>query len=153
MGSIVYTVLELSILGTLLTLILLMLKPIMRNVVSRGFQYYIWLVVLIRFILPFGYMPQWAERPIEEIGEYKQVNSGYNSIQDGEQEVEKTDNIKYPNQDPEMENSLIVNNVFGRVSGEKGALLGFGESAAVIWIVGTFFSAGWYIVSYMIVSY
>ena len=49
MGSIVYTVLELSILGTLLTLILLMLKPIMRNVVSRGFQYYIWLVVLIRF--------------------------------------------------------------------------------------------------------
>lgn len=79
MGSIVYTVLELSILGTLLTLILLMLKPIMRNVVSRGFQYYIWLVVLIRFILPFGYMPQWAERPIEEIGEYKQVNSGYNS--------------------------------------------------------------------------
>lgn len=150
MGSIVYTVLELSILGTLLTLILLMLKPIMRNVVSRGFQYYIWLVVLIRFILPFGYMPQWAERPIEEIGEYKQVNSGYNSIQDGEQEVEKTDNIKYPNQDPEMENSLIVNNVFGRVSGEKGALLGFGESAAVIWIVGTFFSAGWYIVSYMV---
>lgn len=150
MGSIVYTVIELSILGTLLTLILLLLRPIMRNIVSRGFQYYIWLVVLIRFILPLGYMPQWAEQPMKEIVKYKQVNSVYNSILDGEQEAEKTDSIKNPNQDSENENSLIVNNVFGRVSGERSALFCFDESAAVIWILGTFSSAGWYIVSYMV---
>lgn len=46
--------LSLSLSGTLLLLLVFLAKPLYRNRLSRRWQYYIWLVVALRFVLPFS---------------------------------------------------------------------------------------------------
>ena len=46
--------LSLSLSGTLLLLLVFLVKPLYRNRLSRRWQYYIWLVVALRFVLPFS---------------------------------------------------------------------------------------------------
>lgn len=46
--------LSLSLSGTLLMLFVFLAKPLYRNRLSRRWQYYIWLVVALRFLLPFS---------------------------------------------------------------------------------------------------
>lgn len=45
--------LALSLSGTLLTLILFICKPLYKNRLSQKWQYYIWLIVIARLLLPF----------------------------------------------------------------------------------------------------
>jgi len=54
-NEIMKLILTLSISGGLFALLLFALKPFMRNRLSKSFQYYIWIVVLLRFILPFSF--------------------------------------------------------------------------------------------------
>lgn len=54
MNLIFKTVLSMSLSGTLLILLLLFGGMILRNRLSRQWQYYIWLVVLLRLLIPFG---------------------------------------------------------------------------------------------------
>lgn len=43
---------SLSVSGTLLLFLILGLKPLYRNKFSRSWQYYIWIIVALRFLLP-----------------------------------------------------------------------------------------------------
>jgi len=52
MNEFMKTVLSLSISGTLLLLIILGLKPFYKNKFSRRWQYYIWIIAALRFLLP-----------------------------------------------------------------------------------------------------
>lgn len=54
-NEIVKLILSLSVSGGLFALALFALKPVMRNKLSKSFQYYIWFVVLLRFVLPFSF--------------------------------------------------------------------------------------------------
>ncbi len=45
--------LSLSLSGTLLMLVLLLCKPLYKNRLSRQWQYYVWLIVVARLLLPF----------------------------------------------------------------------------------------------------
>ena len=49
------TILLMSLTGSALAIFLFLLKPIIRNHVSKAFLYYIWLPVLLRLIVPFGF--------------------------------------------------------------------------------------------------
>ena len=53
MSEFVKTLLSLSVSGSLLTVALLCLKPLYRERFSKRWQYYIWLIVVLRFLLPF----------------------------------------------------------------------------------------------------
>ena len=53
MNEILKVVLSLSLSGSLLILVLLLCKPLFRNRISKCWQYYIWLVVIARLLLPF----------------------------------------------------------------------------------------------------
>ena len=53
MNSVLVVFLSLSVSGSILALILLMLKPLVKNRLSQTWQYYIWLIVILRFLLPF----------------------------------------------------------------------------------------------------
>jgi Antirepressor regulating drug resistance, predicted signal transduction N-terminal membrane component len=46
--------LSLSVSGSILALLLLAIKPLVRKRLSQTWQYYIWLLVAIRFVLPFS---------------------------------------------------------------------------------------------------
>lgn len=54
MNLIFKTVLSMSLSGTLLILLLLFGGRILKNRLSRQWQYYIWLIVLMRLLIPFG---------------------------------------------------------------------------------------------------
>lgn len=54
MSSILWTLLAVSASGSVLTLILFLVKPFIRESVSKAFLYYVWIVVLLRLIIPVG---------------------------------------------------------------------------------------------------
>ena len=55
MGEVFKNVLVLSLTGTAVSVVLMMIKPFTRKVFSPVWQYYMWLAVLIVFILPFKF--------------------------------------------------------------------------------------------------
>ena len=54
MTEILKTVLSLSLSGSLLILLLFLLRPVIKARLSKRWQYYIWLVVAARLMLPFA---------------------------------------------------------------------------------------------------
>lgn len=54
MNNMLITLLRLSAFGSVLIGILFLVKPLIKNTVSKAFSYYIWVVVLLRLCLPFG---------------------------------------------------------------------------------------------------
>ena len=54
MNEFLKVLLSLSVSGTLLLLLILGLKPVYQNKFSRRWQYYIWIIVVLRFLLPFS---------------------------------------------------------------------------------------------------
>ena len=54
MNEFVKIVLSLSVSGTLLLLLILGLKPLYKNRFSKCWQYYVWIIVALRFLLPFN---------------------------------------------------------------------------------------------------
>jgi beta-lactamase regulating signal transducer with metallopeptidase domain len=53
MNEFIKILLSLSIFGALLLLLILGLKPLYKNKFNKRWQYYIWIVVALRFLLPF----------------------------------------------------------------------------------------------------
>lgn len=53
MNEFIKTFLSLSVSGTLLLLLILGLKQLYKNKFSRRWQYYVWIIVALRFLLPF----------------------------------------------------------------------------------------------------
>ena len=53
MAGFIQTLFSLSVSGTFLAVILLLLKPLYKNRFSHKWQYYIWLVVIARLLFPF----------------------------------------------------------------------------------------------------
>ena len=53
MSEFIKTLLSLSVAGTLLLLLIMGLKPLYKNRFSRRWQYYIWIIAALRFLLPF----------------------------------------------------------------------------------------------------
>ncbi|MCE3201095.1 M56 family metallopeptidase [Paenibacillus sonchi] len=53
MNVVLITILSLSLSGSILALIMLGIKPFVKKRLSQTWQYYIWLVVIFRFLLPF----------------------------------------------------------------------------------------------------
>lgn len=55
MNEIIKLILSLSLSGSILAIIILALKPFIKHKLSKSIQYYIWLIVLIRLVLPFSF--------------------------------------------------------------------------------------------------
>lgn len=54
MSEILKLIVSLSLSGSVLILILLLLRPLLRDRISKRWQYYIWLLVIARLLLPIG---------------------------------------------------------------------------------------------------
>lgn len=81
MNGIWKVILSLSLSGTLLITALLLFKPLFRNRFSRRWQYYIWLVVIGRLLLPFT--------PQESLMNTLFLKAGQADIQAGTASVEE----------------------------------------------------------------
>ena len=54
MNTVLKVFLSMSCSGALLILALFLLKQCLKNKISRQWQYYVWLAVILRLLLPFG---------------------------------------------------------------------------------------------------
>ena len=55
MNETLQTIFSLSLSGSLLALLLFGLRPLLRHKTSKAFQYYIWLLVLLRLVIPLSF--------------------------------------------------------------------------------------------------
>ncbi len=74
MNALLKTLLSLSLSGSLLILLLLLAKPLLKNRLSKRWQYYVWLIVIVRLLLPLtpeqsavGTLFRHAEQTIETV--------------------------------------------------------------------------------------
>lgn len=137
MSDLFKEILSMSLSGSLLILLILLLKPILKERFSKAWQYYIWIIVLIRLVLPYSpefgiidslFQPA-AVQSSSEVGTDTQGNNIHtedSSIQSiAENSAENT-----------VENSTD-NTVLHAVSpkGYKEALDGF-QIGAYLWLAG-----------------
>jgi len=62
-------ILSLSLSGSLIIVILFLFKPVYRERLSKRWQYYIWLVVIARLLLPFSFEINLVGSLFEEINQ------------------------------------------------------------------------------------
>ena len=62
MNNLMLTVISLSVSGGILIAILLLLKPLLKTRLSHKWQYYIWMVVVARLLIPFSFDVNLIER-------------------------------------------------------------------------------------------
>lgn len=70
MNDLFITYLSMSVSGMILILTLLILKRIYKNKLSKGWQYYIWLIVLARLIFPFSTEASLIGKSFTDINEH-----------------------------------------------------------------------------------
>ena len=83
------TILSLSLSGTILILLLFVCRPLYRNRLSKRWQYYIWLLVIARLLLPItpetsliGNLFRQAEQLVEQSGAYSPAHIDSNNHAD-----------------------------------------------------------------------
>ena len=89
------TILSLSLSGTILILLLFVCRPLYRNRLSKRWQYYIWLLVIARLLLPItpetsliGNLFRQAEQLVEQSGAYSPAHIDSNNNADIEPNAE-----------------------------------------------------------------
>lgn len=70
MNEIFLIIFSLSISGSLIALLLFLLKPIVKDRLSKTWQYYIFLVVIVRLFLPFGPDTSLMGMVFNQVGDY-----------------------------------------------------------------------------------
>lgn len=92
MTDLLKEILSMSLSGSLIILLVLAMKPVLKNRFSKAWQYYIWIIVLIRLILPFSpefgiidniFRPVSVESsPVSETGtKATAIHTGENNLQ------------------------------------------------------------------------
>ncbi len=125
-----------SVIGTILALILMLLRPLTRKVFSGGWHYYMWLVVLLVMVLPIRL--NLPEKPVTTPPISETVTITDNQIENTETQPKL---ITYE-QFTQPENTSTVQNIEDFLSG-KDLLFSF------IWFVGTVLLFFIKIVSYL----
>jgi len=82
-NRVIITILTLSASGSVLALLLFAWRPFLKNRVSQAFRYYIWLVVLLRLVLPFSPEGSLMGRVLAQ-AETAQASAAYVPAGDGE---------------------------------------------------------------------
>ncbi|MCL2204695.1 MAG: M56 family metallopeptidase [Defluviitaleaceae bacterium] len=69
MNNLMLTVLSLSLAGSIVIAFLFLCKPLYKERLSRKWQYYIWLIVIARLLIPFSFEVHFAGSLFNEIGQ------------------------------------------------------------------------------------
>ncbi len=157
MSNMLLTVLMLSLSGSLLTLVLFVLKPLLKNRVSKAFSYYIWLLVLLRLVLPFGYGVNLSGfMPLEngEAGNIISESNGGQSTAPGLQAAPIQPAAMPDNEDTNGISSNDINDLTptnDTPADATGSFNLFGllkDNSMLLWLTGVFVSICWYSFAY-----
>lgn len=148
------TILSLSVSGSLLALILLAGKPLLKNGVSKTFSYYIWILVMLRLALPVA-------APVNAMGTLFNIEQpGMNSAPTEQTYIPagiETDRIGAPSNAqsvlPEQENNEAAHLQKSVVTQWPLNLWNFIKNNLLwIWLLGAAASLGWFITAYLCFS-
>lgn len=163
MNNALLTLLSISLSGSVLALLLFAMKPFIRNRVTKAFSYYIWLLVLLRLVLPFGYginladyVPASVTDGITSIS--PDNGSGYYTPDNGQSPIAPVD-ANTPAENINGTNTDGVNNlpatdeapvVTANPVKNFDLLALLKDNLAAIWIAGMLISICWYASAYMV---
>ncbi len=158
MNNTILTVLSLSVSGSVLALIILALRPLLKNKVSKMFQYYVWLLVLLRLAVPLSFDGSVMNQIISQAGITNAVVVLAPDSSNGEStqgELAPQDNGQNTSQEVTTDGTVPANSVTD--SGLPAAseptrfnLLGFVlEHLTFIWLLGAALYLGWFIIAYL----
>jgi|AGTN01.2.fsa_nt_gi Antirepressor regulating drug resistance, predicted signal transduction N-terminal membrane component len=158
MNNAIMTILSLSASGSVLALILLALRPLLKNRVSKTFQYYIWLLVLLRLALPLSFdgsimnriIPQtvMAQAPaVSTLDDGNGITQGDNIPQGNEQNTpwEVTPSESAMNGNAVPDSNLPAASEPARFNIWKFAL----DHLTAIWLLGAALYFGWFVIVYL----
>ena len=112
MNTLFTTFLSMSFSGACLILLLFLGKRLWRNKVSRQWQYYIWLVVVLRLLLPFGAEISVINRPVQSI--YQSVAQAVSPAQTEKEDDTSGNMTKMVNLEESLENDWEITTVLRR---------------------------------------
>ena len=133
------TIIKMTLTGSIVTLLLFFVKPIIKNRLPKLFQYYTWLIVILAFMIPFSkyiILPlETSSLPIVSISEAVEQ---YVAIS------QKTDNLQESGnlQDSTVQSSTDLNQI---LRSKYSALIGsplWLTSLLIIWSLGVFIFLG-----------
>ena len=163
MNETLITILLMSFTGAILAIVLFLLKPVIRNHVSKAFLYYIWLPVLIRLIVPFGFAvnvayetpPVPAPAPVasESPGVTIPIPENYVPVLPGDNSGPFTVIVTDPEtQTPSIMDTAPAAKTEADTSIKNDVKFDFVQfllnNLIYIWLAGAIVSFGWYLISY-----
>lgn len=154
MNDALITILSLSVSGSILTLILFAGKPFLKNRVSKAFSYYIWLLVLLRLLVPiaapvnvmgtlFGIeQPGTNNTVTEQTG----IPVGNGTVQTGKQAAVSSNTQAVS---PEPQNNETAGTQAPADIHWSFSIWNFIKNNLLwIWLAGSVISLGWFITAY-----
>lgn len=144
MNESIKLLLSLSLSGSILALIILMIKSIICNKLSKIIQYYIWVIVLLRFIMPFSFQDSIMN------------NIFYNNEKSIESNnVSSSNDVSSPQENTVTENnnkSLVVNNNKSNVINEVNTVKSSRE-VSIIGLINKYVLHIWLFVAFIIFTF
>ena len=154
MNGVLITILSLSVSGSVMALILFAGKPLLKNRVSKAFSYYIWLLVLLRLVLPIA-------APINIMGTLFHVQqpntetAGPTGISAATEQVDQHSGNPSNTQaiSPEMPKNETKTPQVSSNAGHSVSIWDLIKNNALwIWLSGSIISFGWFMTAYIFFS-
>ncbi len=169
MNSILKTVLLMSFSGSVLAILLFLLRALAGTRASKTFWYYIWLPVLLRMVLPFGIAislayktpapPDFAAAPVERVGRVTEIPipDGAVPILPGETRGGITVTvpqrpIRAASDERPLENNIAPENTESTEDRPLHLTSFLMENVVYLWLTGAVCSLAWYLLSYAVFS-
>ena len=151
-----WTVLSLSVSGSILAGILLLMKPLLKDRLNKAFSYYIWLIVLLRMVLPVsasvnlidGIVQRAAEKPAEQTMDFAEWEQDDTTV-NFEQDVTLPEIITQQTEKPAVQEPVTI--IKAPSQRELNLQKAWGwtkEHLHLIWAAGAVISFLWYAFGY-----
>ncbi|MCR8657482.1 M56 family metallopeptidase [Paenibacillus endoradicis] len=111
MNEIAKLILSLSLSGSILALLLFAIKPIIKHRLSKSIQYYIWIVVLLRLIIPFSFEGSIIDQLMYSYQTTEVNNSQGNVQQDDSSSGNILGSLTLPNVQGNVANGVYNNDI------------------------------------------
>lgn len=147
MNSIALTVLSMSLSGSILALILFALSPLLKNRTSKTFQYYIWIPILLRFVLPVGFSVALSTASVEE--NQPEILALVYSENDDIQSSNSENVVFYSeNNDSDITLETTSEGHFSSTENDQILRANITIIITLIWLIGVLASICWHTISY-----
>ena len=131
MNDTVKLILSLSLSGTILAALIFILKPFIKHKVSKALQYYIWIIILLRLVVPFSFEGSLMNQVFRGNG-YENINPNRAVQSMGESSVNVVNTSEYNPQGVQRNTDRVGN--FDIES--KSFIDIFNQYALYLWLLG-----------------